>query len=60
VTLKITRKPQKFIIVVLIILFTPLGIARYKDGGTTTYTALSYKLIVGYQLDGTLVDIKQE
>lgn len=45
------NKKRKLIIFLLIILFTPFNIQAYKDGGTATYTALSYKLIVWNQLD---------
>lgn len=49
--MKKKRKLIIFIVIVLIILFIPLNIARCKDGGTVTYTALSYKVIVWHQLD---------
>lgn len=51
--MKKKRKLLIYIIVVLIILFTPFNIQRYKDGGTSTYTSLSYKLIVWNQLDNS-------
>jgi hypothetical protein len=53
-TLKKKIKLIMCIVVVLIILFAPFNIQRYKDGGTATYTALSYKLIVWHQLDDSI------
>lgn len=37
------------IIIVLLLLFTPI-VQRYKDGGTVTFTALTYKIISWNQL----------
>ena len=45
------KKKTKLIIFILITLFTPFNIQTYKDGGTATYSALSYKFIVWHQLD---------
>lgn len=33
------------VLILLIVLFTPFSIKTYKDGGTRTYTALTYKIV---------------
>ncbi len=37
------------VIIALLVLFTPI-VQRYKDGGTVTFTALTYKIIAWNQL----------
>ena len=37
---------------VLLILFVPIPTGTYKDGGTRTYTALTYKVVKWHRLTG--------
>lgn len=46
------KKIKNFaLIIILVILLFPIS-QIYKDGGTRTYTSLTYKIIVWNRLDG--------
>ncbi|MDO5062051.1 MAG: hypothetical protein Q4D77_02650 [Peptostreptococcaceae bacterium] len=45
------KKKWFLLIIVLVILFFPIY-QIYKDGGTKTYTSLTYKIILWNRLDG--------
>ena len=44
-------KKKIAIILIILILFVPIPGGPYKDGGTKTYTALTYKVVVWNRLD---------
>lgn len=55
------KKWTLLLILVLLVLVIPIPSGRYKDGGTKTYSALTYKIVVWNRLiqpEGTYHEIR--